>query len=372
MTAEHLQPILENCRDAAALVSFATALAQGEIPQEALDGIRIGFITALSEPEACVRGIVVGDIFRRFVAKNISKQVLKEAKKATAPYQYALCTRAGCECVAHILQSSTELCENATIVSVDGICADDNISRRAMLQGVLRMPSGDRIPPFLKQFYSFPSTYIWEDDMGTQHEVTQGEKGEQGDPLMPMLFCLGQHGAFAAVESRLKAGEKLFAFLDDIYLICQPDRVQDVHRILEEELRTRVGIRVHHGKTQIWNKSGCTPRGVDVMTKIARGTVKDAVLWRGDQNLPVGEQGIGKLGVPIGQEEYIKNHLAKKSDEHQVLMNRIPFVQDPQTAWLLLFYCAGSRATFWLLSVRLQFSADFADANDKQMWEFFN
>ena len=160
MTAEHLQPILENGRDAAALVSFATALAQGEVPQEALDGIRMGRITALSKPDGGVRGIVVGDILRRLVARTISKQFMKEAEEATAPYQYALSTRAGCECVAHILQSSTELDENATIVSVDGIGAYDNISRRAMLQGVLRMPSGDRILPFLKQFYSSPSTYI--------------------------------------------------------------------------------------------------------------------------------------------------------------------------------------------------------------------
>ena len=100
-----------------------------------------------------------------------------------------------------------------------------------------------------------------------------------------------------------------------------------------------------------------TPRGVDVMTETARRTVKDAVLWRGDQNLPVGQQG-------IGQEEYVKNHLDKKSDEHQV-----PLVQDLQAAWLLLFYCAGSGATFWLRSVRPQFTADFAD---REMWECFN
>ena len=67
-----------------------------------------------------------------------------------------------------------------------------------------------------------------------------------------------------------------------------------------------------------------------------------------------------------------KNHLAKKSDEHQVLMDRIPLVQDLQAVWLLLFYCAGSRATFWLRSVRPQFTADFADAHDRQMWECFN
>ena len=108
------------------------------------------------------------------------------------------------------------------------------------------------------------------------------------------------------------------------------------------------------------------------MTKIARRTVKDAVLLRGDQNLPVGQQGIRVLGVPIGQEECIKNHLAKKSNEHQVLIDRIPLVQDLQAAWLLLFSCAGSRATFWLRSVRPQFTADFADAHDRQMWECFN
>ena len=27
------------------------------------------------------------------------------------------------------------------------------------------------------------------------HEIMQGEGGEQGDPLMPMLYALGQHQA---------------------------------------------------------------------------------------------------------------------------------------------------------------------------------
>ena len=95
MTADHLQPILESGRDAAALVSFATALAQGWVPQEALDGIRMGRISALSKLDGGVRGIVVGDILRRLVARTVSKQFMKEAEEATTPYQYALSTRAG-------------------------------------------------------------------------------------------------------------------------------------------------------------------------------------------------------------------------------------------------------------------------------------
>ena len=44
-------------------------------------------------------------------------------EEATSPFQYALTTRAGCECVAHVLQTLTDLDEDATIVSIDGIGA---------------------------------------------------------------------------------------------------------------------------------------------------------------------------------------------------------------------------------------------------------
>ena len=44
---------------------------------------------------------------RRLVARTISKQVAKQVAKATAPFEYALTTKVGCECVAHILQTIT-------------------------------------------------------------------------------------------------------------------------------------------------------------------------------------------------------------------------------------------------------------------------
>ena len=53
------------------------------------------------------------------------------------------------------------------------------------------MDRGDEIPFFVRYFYGSPSTYLWEDEMGMSHEIAQGEGGEQGDLLMPMLFALG-------------------------------------------------------------------------------------------------------------------------------------------------------------------------------------
>ena len=112
-----------------------------------------GRLTALKKPDGGVRGIVVSDVLRRLVARTIAKQYAEAAEKATAPFQYALRTRAGCECVAHVLQTLTDLDPNATILSIDGVGAFDLVSRNAMMEGLLRMEGGDRILPFVRLFY---------------------------------------------------------------------------------------------------------------------------------------------------------------------------------------------------------------------------
>ena len=60
-----------------------------------------GEMTALLKPNGSVRGIVAGDIVRRLVARTIAQHMSDVAEAATAPYQYALSTRAGTECIAH-------------------------------------------------------------------------------------------------------------------------------------------------------------------------------------------------------------------------------------------------------------------------------
>ena len=84
--------------------------------------------------------------------------------------------------------------------------------------------------PFVRMFYGSPSSYMWEDASGVTHTITQSEGGEQGDPLMPLLFSLGQHSALEAIQEDLNEGEFLFAFLDDrcTASLSPPNRVGDV------------------------------------------------------------------------------------------------------------------------------------------------
>ena len=94
-----------------------------------------------------------------------------------------------------------------------------------MLSGLRDMEDGAELLPFVSSFDGRPSTYLWEDEFGVVHDIQQGEGGEQGDALMPMLFSLGQHRALVAIAEQLQENEKLFAFLDDIYVVCDLDKV---------------------------------------------------------------------------------------------------------------------------------------------------
>ena len=54
----------------------------------------------------------------------------------------------------------------------------------------------------------------WIDAGGEARFVTEAEGGEQGDPLMPLLFSMGILGALEEVAAALLLGEQLCAFLE--------------------------------------------------------------------------------------------------------------------------------------------------------------
>ena len=68
-------------------------------------------------------------------------------------------------------------------------------------------------------------------------------------------------------------------------------------------------------------------------------------IWFGDHAAPVSEQGIRVLGTPLGSDAFVRAQLQATGEGHEMLLSRIPSIQDLQSTWLLLLFCASTRAT---------------------------
>ena len=355
LTADTLRILLDDDTATSNLIRVARKLAQAGIPAAVAQAIGLGRMVALTKPNGRVRGIVVGDVLRRLVSRCLAQQYAQPIHTACQPHQFALATRSGTEAVVHALTAVTEANPTHTILSVDGIGAYDNISRNSMLQGLRDVPAANCCLPFVNMFYGAPSHYIWHSATGEAHIISQAEGGEQGDPLMPALFSLGQRSALQTIQEHLLPNESLLAFLDDVYVVVPPHRVRPVYDVLAHTLHSQARIQLNRGKTRVWNAAGIEPPNVQELGED---------VWVGNQHLPDTSQGITVLGAPIGSGAFVQNQLRQANQQHQHLLDRIPHLEDLQASWLLLLFCASPRCTYLLRMCPPHITAEFANNHD--------
>ena len=359
-TNAHLRVLLNSEDDLSLLHRAAQQLVDATVPPPILDALRLGRMVALRKGDGRVRGLVLGDTFRRLLSRTLAQTFGAAFDAACAPHQFALSTRAGAEALTRAVRARLALDDQATVVSIDGIGAYDHVSRAAILAALHRNPHLTGLLPYVRQFYSSPSSYVWYDRHRTAHHVAQGEGGEQGDPLMPCLFAAALHPALTAIQQAIPPGDGCLAFLDDVYLLTSPERAVPTFHIARDAILQHAGINLHQGKTRVWNKAGSTPANIHTLQPVGQ----DARVWVGDQTLPPTEQGLQVLGAPIGSLAYIEAALARTTAKHAVLIDRITAVPDLQCAYLLLTYCANTRATYLLRALPPILTQAFARAHD--------
>ena len=112
--------------------------------------------------------------------------------------------------------------------------------------------------------------------------------------------------------SRLKEGEGLFAHLDDFNVMCDPTRVAEVHST--KEMWRHARIQIHQEKTKIWNKGrGCSTVGSEDLEFRARTVDPDAIVWRGNGDIPSTKQGLKIFGCPFWPRHVISSRTSSLS-----------------------------------------------------------
>ena len=147
------------------------------------------------------------------MAKTLARQVGHHFRAAVTPANSGLANRSGTDALVHMVRAAVEGDAQCTLVSIDGVGAYDHIARAKMLGALWRNPALRDLLPFVRLWLARQSVYVWRDENGETHDIEHGEGGEQGDALMPALFCLAMQPALDAIQARLEPSDRVVAYL---------------------------------------------------------------------------------------------------------------------------------------------------------------
>ena len=341
---EHLKVLLEDDAGMELLTSACERIAQGNVPNQVAEAMRMSRLTALQKSNGKVRGVAAGCTFRRLVGKALSKQFQEQFRFAVAPANFGLCDRWGTDALVHLLRAASDADPDLAITCVDGVGAFDHVHRARIFEELLAHPVLRDLVPHVRMWYGTRSTFVWTDENGESHLVEQAEGGEQGDPLMPALFCLAVRPALQAAQGMLQSGEGVFAYLDDVYLLTRPERARDALDTVSRNLGESCGIAVDQGKLQSWSRSGGeAPAGLAALD------TADHRVWRGSE-LPE-RNGVTIVGTPIGHTAFVDRTADEKLAEQGALATEVLRMPSTQSTWLLFLFCVVPRINHLLRTV---------------------
>ena len=232
--------------------------------------------------------------------------------------------KGGVEAVPLAIRQLLERDPSKVVISFDARNAFNSLLRSKMLPALRKHAPG--LSPMAEALYG-QAAPLW---FLTSKGVIQlfSECGVmQGDPLAGLYFAIGLKDSLEHIADHLKQDEALFAFLDDIFLVVDLNRVAEVTQVVKSELGT-LNLDIRLDKSHVYSPNTPIPPDVPVFP-------------------PWSQEGIVVLGTPIGTDKFVNECLNERLGACQLLLDRIPDLDDLQSELLLLRLCANTKLGYW-------------------------
>jgi len=190
-----------------------------------------------------------------------------------------------------------------------------SIPCQRILEGVLgRLPE---LGPVVASWLGAPTVHVHWDRHGNATSIEAACGVDQGCPLSPLFFALGLAPALSALSTellQLDGSARVFAYLDDIYVVVPPAQAEAAARAVETCL-VNCGLQLNGDKTKAWSHSSDLP-GPLASKVVARLELlgASAATWldedeREDSLAPVGASGTDRS--PLAQAAALTQRLVQ-------------------------------------------------------------
>ena len=163
--------------------SFCNHIVGGLTPESARPTFFGATLMPLKKKNGGIRPIAVGQTLHCLVAKCLSGQVAVTMGTDLVPLQLGCGVPLGCEAAAHAMhQYLHHMPQDHLLLKLDFRNAFNSLRRDKMLEAVQQyIPD---LSSFMYSAYASPSHLFCVD-----HILESAEGAQQGDPLVPLLFC---------------------------------------------------------------------------------------------------------------------------------------------------------------------------------------
>ena len=253
---EHLAACAADPRALELLAWAASLLATGDAPASVFTALRRGEVVGLAKKDGGVKPLVIGACLRRLALRAVVR-VRKEALCALAgAHQYGVGRPAGADRVARALRVLAKLRPDAVFIKLD-LKAAFQLIRRGLAMGATAAALPE-LTNTLLAWYGSPSQHWWRTATGEFLEINSLEGFDQGCPLAAALFSAGLNAALLPFWDKARQHDthmRLYAYLDDMYVVCSRDASLAILCELEGAL-TETGLVLNGSKTQLWCPGG--------------------------------------------------------------------------------------------------------------------
>jgi len=326
----HLQAFKAHPRALAWLGGLCDRIADGNIPEVAVDLLGLTKLTPLLKDGGGIRPVAGGECLRKLAARALVREHRATLLAAVGGHQYGAGRPGGAETLVHAVQVVSEARPDHAWVQLDVANAFPSVSRRAVLEAVAE--HAPALLPLAETFLRRASSFVFQ-GAGGRGAVLQATLGvEQGDVLGPLLFALAfrrpveeLRAALVAVlveehgysPQEAEAAVVLGAYLDDV-VVGLPAVVAARVPALAAQAFAPAGCVVEQQKTKVWVPgglcpAGCeewwSPRGLRVLGAPAEGETPLAAL--------------GELGAVVGDPGLVAEFLDQALKGYQAFVGKV-------------------------------------------------